>query len=207
MAAVAAVVAVDNAAMKSSAASTLDCRAKVPRCSRVAASVEKKKCVLGGRVDTVVVGKLQHWQVLVPVIMQRVHKVTQHLLNGAVSTLSLTVCLRVVAGGDFELGTQVLEDGLPEVGGEPRVSVRDDGGGQAVKPVNLPDEQSSSFNSTHRLVGRNEMALLGEPIHKSEDGIKTSSSGRHVSDEVQRYTLPGCRRFGQRLQLASLQCM
>ncbi len=81
--------------------------------------------------------------------MQRVDKVTQHLFNGAVSTLRLTVCLRVVAGGDVELGTQVLEDGLPEVGGEPRISVRDDGGGHAVKPVDLPDEQTSSFNNTH----------------------------------------------------------
>ncbi len=34
------------------------------RCSRVATSVEKEWSVLGGWVDTVVEGKLQHWQVL-----------------------------------------------------------------------------------------------------------------------------------------------
>jgi hypothetical protein len=115
----------------------------------VAASVEKEWSVLGRWVDAIVVGKLQHWQVLVPIIMQGMNKVAQHLLNGAIGTLRLTVCLRVVAGGDVELGTQVLENGLPEVGGEPWVTVRDDGGGKAMKPVYLSDEQISSVNNTH----------------------------------------------------------
>ena len=173
----------------------------------MATSVEEEWSVLGGWVDTIVVGKLQHWQVLVPIIMQGVNKVAQHLFNGAIGTLRLTACLRVVAGGDVELGTQVLEDGLPEVGGEPWVTIGDDGGGKAMEPVDLPDEETSITNRVNRLVGWDEVALLSETIHKGEDGVKASGSSWESSDEIQRHRLPGCSRNGQRLQLAGLQCM
>ncbi len=54
------------------------------RRSRVATIVEKEWSVLGGWVDTVVVGKLQHWQVLVPVIT--------HAAGGQSDAASLQWC-------------------------------------------------------------------------------------------------------------------
>jgi hypothetical protein len=68
-------------------------------------------------------GELSNGQQLFPVVMLGVDKVPKHLLELPIGTLSLSISLGVVCGGQVELGTQKLKKTSPKLGQKPSVSV------------------------------------------------------------------------------------
>ena len=91
----------------------------------VEAIVSEEGGLVGGRVGGVVVGKLSNRKPGDPISMLRLHVGTQDLLNGPMGAFCLAISLRMVGGGEIQLGAKALEQRLPEIGGEAGVTVRD----------------------------------------------------------------------------------
>jgi hypothetical protein len=79
--------------------------------------------LVGGGMDVIVVGEFCDGKPGGPVIMLRVDICSQNLLNSAVSDLRLAISLRVVGGGEIELGTERGEEGGPKLRGNAGITI------------------------------------------------------------------------------------
>jgi hypothetical protein len=160
----------------------------------------------GGGVNGVVVSGFGNGEVRGPIIMKRMDVSTKDLLNGTVSTFGLTISLRVIRCRHVEFSTEVSEEGLPEVGGEPWVSVGDNDGGEEMQAVHVVDKQEGQLLSGDALVATNEVRLLGEEVNKGGDGVVGDTveafGWRETRDEVKGDVGPRPRGNGKGLEEA-----
>src|SRR6185437_5558006 len=98
----------------------------------------------------VVDGDLLSVEVVVPVVLTKVDVVAEAFLEGAVGTFGLTVGLRMVSGGHGELGAELGPERAPEVSGESRIAVAEDGLGDTVVTNHFTNEEPSKFGSRNR---------------------------------------------------------
>ena len=80
--------------------------------------------------------------------------------DGPYSAFCLTISLVMVSGGHVEINLDVCHKLLPKVGGESRVSIRDDRSGETVAREDSFDEDVGSFDYCDVLRYQDE---VGEP--------------------------------------------
>jgi hypothetical protein len=73
-----------------------------------------------------VVRKLKGSEMKVPIMLSRGNISAKHVFHSAVNAFCLPICLGMVGCGKIEACSQALEQGLPKVAGESRVTVRDE---------------------------------------------------------------------------------
>ena len=113
----------------------------------------------------VVVGEFRHWEEAGPVGLLVIAVDSQVLLEDGVEPFCLAICLGMEGGRSVGSDAQKFEESSPEVGGEDRVSVADQGFGEAMNPDDVLDEERRDVWRRHGLGGGNEMRHLGEAIN------------------------------------------
>ena len=112
----------------------------------------------------VVVGEFRHGEEAGPVGLLVVALDLQVLLEDGVEPFCLAICLGMEGGRPVGSDSQKFDESSPEVGGEDRVSVADQGFGQAMKPDDVLDEERHDVLCRHGFRGGNEVRHLGEAI-------------------------------------------
>ena len=150
---------------------------------------EARRSVLG-----VVDGELSGSEVLVPVGLLEVDAGAQHLLRGAVGSLGLAVGLRVVRRAHRERGAELRPEGAPEVSGEARITVAEDGLGHAVESHHLPHEERGQLRCGDGRRGGDVVHHLGQLVDEHHDGVVAGARARQLRDEVHAHLLPRASR-------------
>ena len=135
-----------------------------------------------------VVGELSYREPGSPIVVEGIHVGAEDLFDGAVGDLSLAVSLRMVSCGEVEGGTEAAEEGLPELGCNPGVAIRNDELGQAFEAINIFQVEMGEAGSGDGLGGADEECLLGEEVYKGGDGVVLLSvvgdAGGQVCDQI-----------------------
>jgi hypothetical protein len=82
--------------------------------SWVVSIVCKERCLFGGRVYCVVIGKLSKREEVDPIILLVIYKTAEILLEDLIDSFSLSIRLWVKGRGQVDLCTQELEQAGPE---------------------------------------------------------------------------------------------
>ena len=112
----------------------------------------------------VVVGKFRHGEEAGLVGLLVVAVDSQALLEDGVEPFCSAICLGMEGGRLVGSDSQKFEESSLEVGGEDRVSVADQGFGQAMKPDDVLDEERRDLLRRHGFRGGNEVRHFGEAI-------------------------------------------
>ena len=142
------------------------------------AVVEEEGSEAGRGVLGVVDGDLLSVEVVVPVGLTKVDVVAEAFLEGAVGALGLTVGLRMVSGGHGELGAEAVQKRAPEVSGETRVAVAEDGLGDAVVTNDFAKEEPGEFGCSDGGGGGDVVNHLGELVDEHDDGVVAAARTR-----------------------------
>ena len=84
---------------------------------------KKRRCLCGG-VNFVVVSKLEEVEILLPIVFSAVNKCSKVFKNGSISTLDLSVALRVIRVSSDHFCAKSGKDVLPKAGRKLRALVR-----------------------------------------------------------------------------------
>jgi hypothetical protein len=108
---------------------------------------------------------------------------TQIHHDDLVGSFSLSIGLRVESGGEVELHACQEEQLTPEIVGEDRIVIRDDGVGNAMQPNH--DVEECLRHSCHRIrmTERGEVCGLQEPVDDGEQD-RLAVDTREPLDEV-----------------------
>ena len=106
----------------------------------------------------------------------------------------------MVRGRHGELGVEEGEEGIPEVGGEAWVSVRNNYLGKAVEREDSVKEKLGQVGSIDIGGSREEVGPLGEFVHDSEYSIITPGCLGELGDEIHSDGVPTVRRNLQGLE-------
>ncbi|KAG3064130.1 hypothetical protein PI125_g24239 [Phytophthora idaei] len=69
--------------------------------------------------------ELNEWEHLAPAPWRLSPHTSEDVLHNAIHAFGLTIGLRMICCGDVQTGAKHLEEGLPKLRGEARVSIRD----------------------------------------------------------------------------------
>lgn len=92
-------------------------------------------------------------------------------LQALIHTLSLPVRLGVVRRAHAEFGAGILEELLPEVACEDRITIRDDGPREAVERIDAMHVQKSNLSSCVRVGEWKKMRELGQLVNQNKDAV------------------------------------
>ena len=121
----------------------------------------------------------------------------EHTFDGAVGTLGLAVRLRVKGCGHGQGDAKEGGESLPEGSCEARVSVSDEGGGNAeALACDGVDEKGCGFKGCDGVVGGAYLDHLGEPVNENNSIVVAVGACRH-GREIQAHGLPRDRRDWQ----------
>ena len=87
------------------------------------------------------------------------------------------------------LDSQKLDESSPEVRGEDRITIADEGFGKAMNPDHMLEEQRRDIWSRHGVSGWDEDCLLGQAIHDDKNSVMVLARGK-ISDPVEGDTGP-----------------
>jgi len=128
--------------------------------------------------------------VIVPVFLREVDSSAQHLLECAVGAFGLTVGLRVVGGAHGECRSQLLPEGAPEVSGEARVAVGEDGLRHAMQADDLAEEDRCELRCGDGGGGGGVVNHLSQLVDEDDDGVVAAAGARQLCDEIHTDLLP-----------------
>ena len=103
--------------------------------------------------------------------------------DGLVHRLRLAIRLRMEGRAETQLDARLTEEVPPHPTSENRVAVADDGLRKSVEPNNVVEEGAGVGRGGVRLPQRDEVRVLGEPVHDGEDDALAVHLGQGL-DEV-----------------------
>jgi len=119
-------------------------------------------------IPSIVHSKFTARQLHIPVILSRVNKMPQHILQRlSVSTLSLFVRLWVRCSGHTLVKAKQVTDFNKELRGEEPILIRHQELGDPMQPEYLSHKDLSKLRSTHVIPARSKMHHLAQPVHNS----------------------------------------
>jgi hypothetical protein len=145
---------------------------------------------LNGALLGVVIRKFYQWKEFFPILLL-VHNVhAQHILQGLVCSFNLTVCLRVIRGTKFKLGSQDLLETSPKSSSKHRSSIGYNPLTHAMQPHNIFDENSSYVRCMIHHMHRNQMITLCQSVDYLKNRVMSPCRPGQSNNEIHRNDLP-----------------
>jgi len=137
------------------------------RGSEMVTMVQEEGYTTSRPIPSIVHSKFTARQLHIPVILSRVNKMPQHILQRlSVSTLSLFVRLWVRCSGHTLVKAKQVTDFNKELRGEEPILIRHQELGDPMQPEYLSHKDLSKLRSTHVIPARSKMHHLAQPVHK-----------------------------------------
>ena len=106
-------------------------------------------------------------EMLVPVALSEVDAGPEHLFEGAIRTLSLTVGLRVIRRAHGERGAELSPECTPEVCSEARITIAEDRLRHSVQPNDLAHEERGQLRCSDVRGGGDVVHHLGQLVTRT----------------------------------------
>ena len=131
----------------------------------------------------------------------------QDLLQGAMGTLSLAICIGMMDRREQSVSPHQLPQGSPQVTSKPGIPVLYQRLWHPIQAYNVIKQKLGYLPRTKKATthaNRHQLHQLGEPIHNGENGIVTTGF-RQISNEIQGVRGKSAMWNWQRLQQTSWQ--
>jgi hypothetical protein len=154
---------------------------------------------LNGALITVVICKFYQWQEFLPMLLLVHHVHTQHILQDLVCSFGLPVCLWVIRGAKFKLGSQGLLESSSKSSGKHQYSIGYNPLRHVVQPHNITDENSSYVRCLIRHTHMNKMSTLRQSVNYHKNWVMSPCRQWKSNIEIHQNDLPF--RFGNSMWL------
>jgi hypothetical protein len=153
-------------------------------CVRVLAVDHVECCEPSGGGTVVVEVEFRTYEVLIPILMVRIDVVAKVSSNVTDCILRLPIRLWMVGSAEVEVCTEGVEEFLPEARSETWVPILKERQWHSVKSEDVVTEEGSELNGRDGHLGRDDVNVFGESIHKDSNGVMSSSCLRERGHEV-----------------------